>query len=437
MMKAILVALGTTALVAQGGFVDLFNGKDFTGWGADGKTEMGGYIVKDGMIESTSKSRNLMTDRDFEDYILEFEFQLTPGANNGLGIHYPGDGNPAYTGMEVQILDGEHEKYKGQLKEYQHHGSLYTLAAALRGHMKPAGEWNQQRVTVRGPRVSVELNGVCILDADLDELNKEYPKHKGAMRRKGKIAFCGHGDVIRVKNMRIAELSFGPDPEDPWYQPAGKADEALAGLGFTSLFDGKSLDGWVHEEGDIGHWSPAEGWLLRYDGKSEAKDKNVWTNKEYKDFVLVCDWRWRGDGPKMQRPILLPNGETRIGGDGKPVTREVVEYDSGIFLRGNVTTQVNIWNWPVGSGEVWGIRTNKKTPLPVRASVTPRVFADAPIGEWNRYVITVKGDQVTVVLNGKTVLHEAALPGMKPSGRLALQHHGSQIEFANLFVKEL
>ena len=73
----------------------------------------------------------------------------------------------------------------------------------------------------------------------------------------------------------------------------------------------------------------------------------------------------------------------------------------------------------------------------MRASVTPRVFADAPIGEWNRYVITVKGDQVTVVLNGKTVLHEAALPGMKPSGRLALQHHGSQIEFANLFVKEL
>ena len=175
-MKAILVALGATALVAQGGFVDLFNGKDFTGWGADGKTEMGGYIVKDGMIESTSKSRNLMTDRDFEDYILEFEFQLTPGANNGLGIHYPGDGNPAYTGMEVQILDGEHEKYKGKLKEYQHHGSLYTLDAALRGHMKPAGEWNQQRVTVRGPRVSVELNGVCILDADLDELNKECGK---------------------------------------------------------------------------------------------------------------------------------------------------------------------------------------------------------------------------------------------------------------------
>ena len=98
-MKTILLALGVTALAAQGQFVDLFNGKDFTGWGADGKTEMGGYIVKDGMIESTSKARNLMTDRDFEDYILEFEFQLTPGANNGLGIHYPGDGNPAYVGM--------------------------------------------------------------------------------------------------------------------------------------------------------------------------------------------------------------------------------------------------------------------------------------------------------------------------------------------------
>ena len=143
--------------MAQAEFVPLFNGKDLTGWGADGKTEKNGYVVKDGMIVTAPPCGNLVTDKEYEDYILEFEFQLTPGANNGLGIHYAGSGNPSVNGMEVQILDGEHEKYEGKLKDYQHHGSLYTLAPALRGHMKPAGEWNQQRVTVRGPRVS----GTC------------------------------------------------------------------------------------------------------------------------------------------------------------------------------------------------------------------------------------------------------------------------------------
>lgn len=432
-MKA-MIMLMAASLTAQAEFVSLFNGKDFTGWGAAGKQEQNGYVVKDGIIETAPPCSNLVTDKEFEDYILEFEFLLASGANNGLGIHYPGKGNPAFAGMELQILDSA---YKGKLKDYQYHGSLYTLAPALQGHLKPAGGWNKQRVTVRGPRVSVELNGVCILDANLDELNVKYPKHAGAKRRKGKICFCGHGDVIKVKDIRIAELSHGSDSEDALYQPTGKADGSLAAKGFVALFDGKSLTGWSEDEGHVGHWSPKDGWRLTYDGKSAAKDKTLWTAKEYKDFVMVCDWRWVGEGHKLMRPIILPNGEIRKGADGKPVTKEIVEFDSGVYLRGNPSTQINMWNWPVGSGEVYGIRTNGKYPLDVRAGVTPRVFADKPIGEWNRFVITMKGEQVTVVLNGKTVLHEAVLPGVKPSGRLALQHHGSAMEFANLFVKEL
>lgn len=187
-------------------FVDMFNGEDLAGWGGKGKTKVNGYLWENGVLRSTPKSRNLVTEKTYSDYILEFEFQLTPGANNGLGIHYTGEGNPAYNGMEIQILDGEHKKYKGKLKDYQHHGSLYTLMPALRGHLKPTGEWNFQRVTVNGPHISVVLNGTKIMEANLDELNKTHPKHEGAKRRSGKIAFCGHGDVIRVRNMRIAEL---------------------------------------------------------------------------------------------------------------------------------------------------------------------------------------------------------------------------------------
>jgi hypothetical protein len=96
-----------------------------------------------------------------------------------------------------------------------------------------------------------------------------------------------------------------------------------------------------------------------------------------------------------------------------------------------------MWNWPIGSGEVYGIRTDANQPLPIRAALTPRVPADNPIGEWNRFVITVQGELLTVVLNGKVVLHEALLPGVPPQGRLALQQHGNALQFANLFVKEL
>ncbi|MGC6426492.1 MAG: 3-keto-disaccharide hydrolase [Akkermansiaceae bacterium] len=186
-------------------FVDLFNGKDFTNWGGEGETEKFGYVVVDGVIESTPKCRFLITDKEYTNYVLHFEFQLTPGANNGLGIHYPGKGDAAYAGMEIQILDNTHPKY-AKLKDYQFHGGLYTLKAAKKGHLKPVGEWNQEIVTINGSKVKVELNGVIIMEADLDEINKAHPKHKGAKRRKGHLAFCGHGDIIRLRNLKIKEL---------------------------------------------------------------------------------------------------------------------------------------------------------------------------------------------------------------------------------------
>ena len=142
--------------------VSLFNGKDLTGW------KGGNYVVEDGAI--VCKGANLVTEKQYTNYVFEFEFKLTAGANNGLGIHYPGKGDPAYTGMEIQILDNTHPKY-AKLKDYQFHGGLYTLAAAKKGHLKPVGEWNKEIVTVNGPNVKVELNGVVIMEDNLDEVN--------------------------------------------------------------------------------------------------------------------------------------------------------------------------------------------------------------------------------------------------------------------------
>jgi len=205
MIKPILCALATFSSACAGEWMELFNGKDFTHWGGAGKTEQNGYLIKDGTITSTPKCRVLQTEKEFSDYVLQFEFKLTPGANNGLGIHYPGKGDAAYTGMEIQILDNTAPKY-ANLKDYQFHGGLYTLVAAKKGHLKPVGEWNKEVVTINGPMVKVELNGTVIMEANLDEINKSKPKHEGAKRRSGHIAFCGHGDIVSFKNIKIKEL---------------------------------------------------------------------------------------------------------------------------------------------------------------------------------------------------------------------------------------
>lgn len=205
MIKALILSIATLGSACAGEWMELFNGKDFTNWGGAGKTEQNGYVIKDGTITSTPQCRVLQTEKEFSSYVLQFEFKLTPGANNGLGIHYPGKGDAAYTGMEIQILDNTHPKY-ANLKDYQFHGGLYTLVAAKKGHLKPVGEWNKEVVTIKGPMVKVELNGTVIMEANLDEINESTPKHEGAKRRSGHLAFCGHGDIVSFKNIKIKEL---------------------------------------------------------------------------------------------------------------------------------------------------------------------------------------------------------------------------------------
>lgn len=425
-LTAAACALGqANAGESAGNPVSLFNGKDLTGWKGTG------YEVRDGAVVCAPQGRNLMTVKQYSDYVFEFEFKLPPGGNNGIGIHYPGHGDPAFTGMEVQVLDNSHPKHRG-LKDYQFHGGLYTLKAAKKGHLKPVGEWNREKITVRGSKVTVELNGTVINEADLDKLAKKHPGHQGVKRRSGHIAFCGHGDAVQFRAMRITGLSGGGSA------PAAGKPKPFSHAGFVPVFNGKDFSGWKMEPGHEGHWTVRDG-VIHYDGKSGARDKNLWTEKEYGDFVLVCDWRWAGPGGrKVSRPLLDPStGEAKKDADGKPVTLPVDELDSGIYLRGSSKSQVNIWNWPGGSGEVYGYRTDKKLHRAVRASLTPKLKADNPVGEWNRFVITMKGDRLSVVLNGKKVISKARLPGVPAKGRLALQHHGSAIEFANIHIKEL
>ncbi len=195
---ALCALLASTSLALGEEPGALFNGKDLTGWtGAD-------YEVKGGIL--ICRGKILRTEKTFSNYVVEFDFLLPPHGNNGLGIHYPGEGRPSGTGMELQILDNSHPKYKN-LKESQYHGSLYKLQAAKRGFLKPVGQWNHQKVTVNGPKVLVELNGTTILEANLDQLATKSPKHSGVKRRSGHICFCGHGDPVQFKSITILELS--------------------------------------------------------------------------------------------------------------------------------------------------------------------------------------------------------------------------------------
>ncbi|MBN8460274.1 MAG: DUF1080 domain-containing protein [Verrucomicrobia bacterium] len=408
-------ALLATFAAAESGPRPLFNGKDLTGWSGEG------YEVKDGAIVCTPQGKNLIYQEVFSNYILDFEFKLPPGGNNGLGIHYPGTGDSAYTGMELQILDNSDPKYK-DLKDYQFHGSLYTLAPAAKTGLKPVGEWNRQRVSILGPAVKVELNGEIILRTNLDDINVKYPDHQGAKRRSGHIAFLGHGDAVAFRNIRITEL------------PPAANVAGVKTAGFKLIFDGKSLAGWKTGPTPPTNWSVVDG-LLKHNGQKGAIT-DLWSEKEYGDFTLVFDWRWTADGPKMQRPVLQPDGSEKKGPDGKPVTEEVQELDSGIYVRGNSKSQINLWNWPAGSGEVYGYRTDPKMPAEVRAAVTPKLKADAPLGEWNRMMINVKGNTLNVTLNGRVVIENANLPGMPARGAIALQHHNAAIEFANIWIKE-
>lgn len=221
--------------------------------------------------------------------------------------------------------------------------------------------------------------------------------------------------------------------------------------GFTSLFNGKDLSNWKVPTGDNGHWKVVDG-VIDYDARSEAKgDKSLWTDKSYRDFTLLVDWRLKLDpGVKKAVPIILPDGSNKKGADGKDETVVIDDVDSGIYLRGQANAQVNIWLWPVGSGEVWGYRTNPKMSKEVRAGVTPKKKADKPRGEWNTFEITMKGDRLWVKLNGVDVIADAQLPGVAAEGPIALQHHGawdakgmrwsgppSLVQFRNIYVREL
>lgn len=189
------------------GYKVLFDGTSMSQW----TNNTNEYVLENGCIVMYPRTGhgNLYTKEQFDNFILRFEFLLTPEANSGLGIrHKMITTESGYDGMELQILDSEAPMYK-DLKPYQYHGSVYGWIPAKRGFLKPAGEWNSQEVIADGDNIKITLNGTVIVDGNLREATKGTPDDKvpaTLFYEKGHIAFLGHNSMVSFKNIRIKEL---------------------------------------------------------------------------------------------------------------------------------------------------------------------------------------------------------------------------------------
>ena len=190
------------------GFKILFDGTNMHQW--TGNTT--DYQLQDGCIALDPKGGhggNLYTKDEFANFIYRFEFQLTPAANNGVGIRTPMGVDAAYDGMEIQILDHDNPVYK-DITPLQVHGSVYGIIGAKRAKFKPMGEWNEEEIIANGNHIKVTLNGEVILDGDIKEATKngtaDGHQHPGLFNPKGHIGFLGHGSPVKFRNIRIKEL---------------------------------------------------------------------------------------------------------------------------------------------------------------------------------------------------------------------------------------
>lgn len=438
------------AILESAEWRDLFNGKDLAGWTGD--TE--GYSAKDGILTCTPGGKNLETEKDYSDFAFTFEFKMQENANNGIGIRVPAGGRPAQDGLEIQILDDGGSAYNAEgivndkprkltwLKPWQVHGSIYGHFPAKTGYLKPVGEWNTQTIVAIEDHIMVILNGALIVDAFLDDQTPLEAGFNGHRNRTGRISLAGHSDPMEFRKLKIAEFT----PSDP---KTANATDNTPPAGFTALFNGKDLSGWkglAHnnaverraltddalkdaqakaDEVMNAHWRVEDG-ILTYDGKGAS----LCTERDYGDFEFYCDWK-------------IPAGA-----------------DSGIYLRG--TPQIQIWDpWDatkkdgtqpttpeewvavyktgrnLGSGGLWNNKRARNQPL---------VLADKPIGEWNRFLIRMVGKRVSIWLNGKLVVDRTELEnywdktGTVPlvrADQIELQHHGSELYFRNLYIREL
>lgn len=403
-------------------FVPLFDGKSFEGWkNVNGAPST--WTMRDGMVHCSGKPTGVLrTTRMYQNFILEAEWRhLQPKGNSGIFVWadaLTAPGQPYHRGVEVQVLDGREASW------YTSHGDIFPIHGAtwkpengreedkLRAYptemrCKPSPEWNHYRIECVDGSIRLAVNGKVVTRGSQCNL------------RKGYICLESEGSPTDFRNIRIKELPSGPLEPDQ----VAKSDE-----GFSSLYTGVDFSGWQTLEGSVKDrkvrgWKVND-WQLHCDGTTAGDDRNLWSEKSYENFELIVDWRWN-----RQSEADNTAEEEEAGGD-KAATEDAV-VDAGILLRGGPKCQIRISPSPSGSG---GISDGSSQG---DGETVPLLKADKPPGEWNRFRITLVDETITVVLNDKTVTDNFHLSGISSEGKIALQHCGHPIEFANLFIKPL
>jgi hypothetical protein len=421
---SVICAAASPVAAQEPEWIQLFNGTDLGGW-VQVNCAPSTWSVRDGMIVCTGKPRGVLrTEQMYENYVLELEWRhVKEGGNAGLMVHadaLPQVGAPYPRSVEVQVMDGDHGSIFGI------RGCTVTpltnprganRARALEERAKPAGQWNRYALTSKDGALELEVNG------------KLVTRVKDCSQVKGYICLESERSEVHFRNIRLTPLPGS----DPPAERIAQADE-----GFVPLFDGLTFAGWKHLKGFEGHWVADDG-VIRCDGKVEVErggERSLWSEKEYGDFVLVADWRLPAKPEPKMMNTFGPDGELLRDENGKNIKRELLDAgDSGIYVRGNGRSQVNIWCQPMGSGDINSYHKDMSLPVEIRRACVPKTKADNEPGEWNRFVITMIGERVTVVLNGETVIENAELPDVPARGALALQNHTDPVEFRNLHLK--
>lgn len=179
------------------------------------------YKVVDGAMVC-DPGGNIVTKKEYKNFVFRFEFKLPPGGNNGVGIHTKTEVDAAYNGFEVQILDDSAEQWKN-LQPWQYHGSVYRFIPAKKGSLRPVGEWNSEEIIVLGNKIKVICNRQVIVDADLTEFIDGTKKPLDGKEHKfseiGSIGFLGHGDPVAFRSIRVKEFKDDEEAKRYWDAP--------------------------------------------------------------------------------------------------------------------------------------------------------------------------------------------------------------------------
>ena len=414
------------AAAAEETWRPLIQGTDLAGW-VNVNCAPDTFRVRDGLLVCSGRPTGVLrTERQYENFVLELEWRhLRPRGNAGLFVWsdpLPAPGVPFPRALEVQILDGLNTP------NYTSHGDVFAIHGASfrpdrphpggwmrclpREHRcRPAAEWNHYRVTCNNGVIKLEVNG------------KEVSGGSAARPCQGYICLESEGSEVHFRNLRIRELPTSNPPAD---------DVARQARGFRSLYTGVDLTGWVVSPSSRKAWQVAD-WILRYDG-SDPRPDPLWTQESFGDFELLCDWRLLGKPVETTGPVIAQDGSFRKQPDGTPLRVSFRDAGrGGVYLRGSRETRVDIWCHPIGSGSIPGSADGPER----RLVATPTLKADRPPGQWNRFHLTLRGNRITIQLNGRTVIEDQRLAGLPTRGPIGLEQGRDAIELANLLVRPL